>query len=127
MTGKITAIDQNGVFSNNYGTFNKFRVTMATGVVYNFNAKDDFKHSVGDEVSFEVTNEQYNAAKLIVENNFTPKQNKQSGNKDEVQKFIIRQSSIASACNYLAGKDLENAGRDILELAKEFENFVYNG
>ena len=126
MTGKITGIDPNGDFSNNYGTFNKYRVTMATGLVYNFLAKGDFTHSIGEEVEFEVTNEQYNSAKLVMEKQGGFK-SKSSGSKDDVQKYIIRQSSISSACNYLAKTELTNPERDIVELAKAFENYVYNG
>jgi hypothetical protein len=124
LTGKITGIDPNGEFSNKYGAFNKYRVTMATGLVYNFLAKGEFSHKIGEEIQFEVTNEQYNSAKVIQEQKpaFKPQV---SGSKDDVQKYIIRQSSAATAARYLS--ESANAGRDIIELAREIEQYVYNG
>ena len=41
-TGKITFIDSDGQWQNNYGTFNRYKVTMADGNVYKFNAKGEF-------------------------------------------------------------------------------------
>jgi hypothetical protein len=64
-TGKITYIDSDGQWQNNYGTFNRYKVTMADGNVYRFNAKGEFKNNIGDEVVFQVTNTEMGNAKLM--------------------------------------------------------------
>ena len=63
-TGKITHITPKGTYSNGNGVFNKFRINLADGSYYNFLAKGDFKKSVGDEIEFTVTNEDFKSAKL---------------------------------------------------------------
>lgn len=65
-TGKITFINSDGQWQNNYGTFNRYKVTMADGNVYKFNAKGEFKHKIGDEVAFQVTNTEMGNAKLVL-------------------------------------------------------------
>ena len=50
--------------------------------------------------------------------------------KDDVQKYIIRQSSLNRATDLWGNIDLNNYDQDvklITELARKFENYVYNG
>ena len=65
MKGKIKFIQENGQWSNSSGMFNKYQVTFADDQSYQFLAKGTFKKQVGDEVEYEVTNQQYRTAKLV--------------------------------------------------------------
>jgi hypothetical protein len=50
--------------------------------------------------------------------------------KDDIQKYIIRQSSLNRATDLWGNIDLNNYDQDvklITELARKFENYVYNG
>ena len=50
--------------------------------------------------------------------------------KDDVQKYIIRQSSLNRATDLWGNIDPNNYDQDvklIIELARKFENYVYNG
>lgn len=131
LTSKIQYVEPNGTYATpNGATFNKYQVSFANGDSLGFLAKGDFKFKVGDDIKYE-KNEQYNTGKVVYEKpqTFTPKpQAAQSNNRDEVQKFIIRQSSISSAVNYLSRfEQSPNYANDVINLARQFENFVYNG
>ena len=47
--------------------FNKFIVTFADGNDYKFLAKGEFKKQVGEEVQYQVTNQEYKNAKFVYE------------------------------------------------------------
>jgi hypothetical protein len=130
-TGKITGITPNGSWSNGSKTFNRYNVSMADGNIYQFNAIGNFKHQVGDECTF--TSEQkeyngniYNTAKLVKLDNFQP--TKPQGNfqkkPDDVQKFIIRQSSVASAVNFY--KDTKASEEEVLSFAEKIVQYIYS-
>lgn len=127
-TGKITFIQADGTFESYGNTLSKYKVTLATGEVFTFNAKGDFKKNVGDEIEFEVTNEQYGNAKLVYTKPFqaAPQYNQVSTpqKKDDVQKFIIRQSSVASAVNFW--KDKGGSEQQVLEFAEKIVNYIYS-
>lgn len=128
-TGRITNVDASGTFESYGSTLTRNKVTMATGETYTFNSKGAFKKNVGDEVEFEVTNEQYNNAKLIYNpnnvgvNNLTllaaPVQKT-----NDVQKLIVRQSSIASAVNFY--KDKQSSEDEVIEFAERLVNYIYS-
>ena len=122
MTGKITAIDSKGTYSTAHGTFNKYQVYFANGTDYQFLAKGEFKKNIGDEIDFEITNEQYKTAKL----SFSPMQNFNStkssggGNKDQI---IIRQTCIKAAAEFHAQRGTSGI-EDVLADAEKLVNFV---
>lgn len=127
-TGKITFIQADGTFESYGNTLSKYKVTLATGEVFTFNAKGDFKKNVGDEIEFEVTNEQYGNAKLIYNKPFqaAPQYNQATTpqKKDDVQKFIIRQSSVASSVNFW--KDKGGSEQQVLDFAEKIVNYIYS-
>lgn len=125
-TGKITVITPDGTWSNGSKTFNRYKVTMATGEVYQFNAVGEFKKAVGDEIEFEVTNTQYNTAKIIYpkpQGNFQPQQGNFTKKPDDVQRFIIKQSSVASAVNFY--RDQNASEEQVLAFADRIVNYIY--
>ena len=124
-TGKITHIEPNGTFESYGSTLTRNKVTMATGETFTFNSKGAFKKNVGDEIEFEVTNAQYGNAKLIYNpNRPAPQQAAPVQKNNDVQKFIIRQSSVASAVNFY--KDKPSSEDEVLEFAERIVNYIYS-
>jgi len=121
MQSKITHIEPKGTWNNGQRTFNKYQVSFANGDSLSFLAVGEFKKKVGDVVTYE-KNESNQTGKLIYEQ---PQQ--QSGQpKDDVQRYIIRQSSLNRATDlYSRGGNWDE--QQIIETAKIFENYVYNG
>jgi len=122
-TGKITNVEPSGTFESYGSTLTRNKVTLATGEVYTFNSKGQFKKNVGDEIEFEVVNEQYGNAKLIYNPN-KPQQEAPVKKGDDVQKFIIRQSSVASAVNFY--KDKPSSEDEVLDFAERIVNYIYS-
>lgn len=68
MTGKIVALTPNGEYTNKFGKLTtKTKVTFANGDQYTFGSIGEFKPKIGEEIKFEITNEQYKNAKLVFE------------------------------------------------------------
>ena len=124
-TGRITNVEPNGTFESYGSTLTRNKVTMATGDTYTFNSKGAFKKNIGDEIEFEVTNEQYGNAKLIYNpNKPAPMAAAPVQKTNDVQKFIIRQSSVASAVNFY--KDKPSSEDEVLEFAERIVNYIYS-
>ncbi len=111
--GKIKFIQAKGEWSNSSGTFNKFQVQFDDGQSYQFLAKGDFKKEVGQEVEYEVTNQQYGTAKLV----YTPQQQTSPKSKDQL---IIRQSMVKAACDFHASRPQS----DIVTVIKDAEKLI---
>lgn len=122
-TGKITAIIPDGNWNNGKQTFNRFKVTLATGEQWNFSAVGEFKKQIGEEIEFEVLNEQYKNAKLVLTQ---PKSFGGGFTKSpEQQTSIIRQSMLKASVDYWSGQGADEG--TIIETARQFVNFVNNG
>lgn len=69
MRGKISAISPNGEYTNKFGQkITKFKVTFADDRQYTFGSKTpEFKFKIGEEIEYEVVNEEYKNAKVIYE------------------------------------------------------------
>lgn len=130
LTSKIQFIQPNGTWATpNGATFNKYQVSFANGDSLGFLAKGEFKYKVGDDVKYE-KNEQYNTGKVIYEKPaFTPKPqgNFKGQVNEDTQKFIIRQSSAASAANFYSRVAGDIDPQEVINLAREIENYVYGG
>ena len=93
----IRAIAPNGQWNG----MDKYLVTMSDGIQYTFFVKsgEAFTKNLNEEVTFEVTNEQYKNAKFITQKStyqktYQPNQSNQSTNKDDL---IVRQTVIKAA------------------------------
>lgn len=132
LTSKIQFIQPNGTWASpNGATFNKYQVSFANGDSLGFLAIGEFKGKVGDDIKYE-KNEQYNTGKIVYEQQQNHKKNynsapKQQGSKDDVQKFIIRQSSASSAANFYSRVAGDIDPQEVINLAREIENYVYGG
>lgn len=138
-TGKITYITPKGkgtpFIDNQTGqevVLENYNIGFADGTEFKFKAKGEWKYPVGSEIQFEVSNADWKTAKgakLI--NNAAPNRNASGSNKgftpkDDVQKYIIRQSSLNRATD-LYSKNGNWDEQHIIETARIFENYVYNG
>lgn len=66
-TGKIVAYQPNGEAEIKGMTYNRFLVTFADGQQWKFLAKGEFKKQIGDEVEYEIKNEQYKNAAFVAQ------------------------------------------------------------
>ena len=74
----IKKIEPNGLWNG----LTKYKVTFKNGKQYTFFAKGDFKFSVGSEIKYEVTNEEYKNARVPLE------EYKQEDAKEEVKPML---------------------------------------
>ncbi len=128
MQSKITSVEPKGTWSNGQRTFNKYQVSFANGDSLGFLAVGEFKKKAGDVVTYE-KNDQHQTGKLVYEQPAAASnQTSRTTNapKDDVQRYIIRQSSLNRATDlYSKGGNWDE--QTIIETAKIFENYVYNG
>lgn len=128
-TSKITSVNKTDSFNTQDGkVMNKYVVTFENGHNPHIYKIGDFGHQVGDEVSYDL-DQAKNKAKLQKPQfkaapTSAPK-NSYSNPKDDVQKYIIRQSSLNRATDLFAGKPI--IVEEIIDLARTFENYVHNG
>ena len=119
MQSKITQIEPKGTYTNASGTFNKYQVYLANGQNFQFFAKGDFKKQVGETIDFEITNEQYNTAKLI----YKPIQAAPTANREQI---IVRQSMVKAAADFHASRPNADI-QTVIADAQLLINFVNNG
>ena len=121
-TSTINSIIKKESFNTKDGALmNKYVVQFANGHNPNVFTTKELTYNVGDEVTYNL-DQAKNKAKLMpikVNNNY-------SSPKDEIQKYIIRQSSLNRATDLLANSN-DWSEDDIFNLARKFENYVYNG
>ena len=122
MQSKITHVEPKGTWNNGQRTFNKYQVSFANGDSLSFLAVGEFKKNVGDVITYE-KNDQHQTGKIIYEQ---PAVTKSGNPKDDVQKYIIRQSSLNRATDLFSGSGTWDE-MQIIETARIFENYVYNG
>ena len=94
MRGKISSISPNGEYTNKFGKLiTKFKLTFADDKQYTFGFQSpECRYKVGDEIEYEVTDEKWKNAKVIIEN----KPNMRSMNFD-TNRSILRQVAFKGA------------------------------
>lgn len=126
--GKITFIERNKT-QPSYKENNRWDVTFATGKSYTFLAKGDFKHNVGEEIIYFITNEDKALASLYdPSGDYKPKTQvyTKKPDLDKTQMYIIRQSMISASANFYSRR-LEADDEKVLLTAEKFINKVLNG
>lgn len=117
MRGKITGIDRNGEYITKYGgKIEKFKVTFADGRQYTFGSKGEFKHRVGDEIQYEVTNEDFKYAKIIFEPTQQVNQNTMISKPLNTHESILRQVAFKGAI------ELASNGKISIDEIEHFTN-----
>jgi len=105
---------------------NKYIVQFANGHNPNIYMTKEFPKNVGEEVSYNLDKSK-NKAKLILQN----KTQSYSNPKDDIQKYIIRQSCLDRATELLKDRnynwELDSNRKKLTDLAEYLKNYVYNG
>jgi hypothetical protein len=117
-TSKVTVITEVGEWNG----MNKFKVTLANGKQLTFLAKGNFKANIGDSINYQITNEQYQTAKLLGKAEVKAP----GSNQADVQTSIIRQTCLKASAEFYSTRqfaDVEN----VLETAELMYNWVING
>jgi hypothetical protein len=125
-TSTVKTVEARGTYSNGHQQFNKFQVSFENGDILNFLAKGDFKKGVGELCEYEITNEQYNSAKVVYPKPDQVRQAPQGSNyvqpksKDQL---IIRQSMTKAAVDFHAQRGLSSI-EDVISDAQLLINFI---
>ena len=123
----VVAAQPNGTWEGKFGTMFKHEIAFENGDSGEYSSKspDQNKFVVGQEIEYEFIDGVYPKVKPI--NNWqpnaqasTPKQSK-----DDVQEYIIKQSSLKCATDYC----IANGGtpKEVIEVAEIFTNWVLKG
>lgn len=121
-TSKIVSVNKIDSFQTNDGkTMIKYTVTFANGHNPHIYALGEFKHQVGDEVTYDLDQAKNKAkiAKQAYTTNASPKTN--YTNKDQI---IIRQTVIKAAAEFHANSN--STANDVLQTAQTFLNWINN-
>jgi len=99
-TGKITYISPSGQWNG----LEKYKVSFADGNQYTFFAKGNFKFNKGDEIKYEITNEEYKNARIPQDQ--YKEEPAQTNNVKFVDKndLIIRQTCVKASSELNANK-----------------------
>ena len=128
-TSTVKTVEAKGTYSNGHNQFNKFQVSFKNGDICNFLAKGEFKKAIGDLCDYEITNEEYNSAKVIY-----PKKETSSAEPTKIaqavdvpakskEQFIIRQSMTKASVDFHSNRN----GSDILDVMADAQiliNFI---
>ena len=117
-TGKIKHIDPNGLWNG----LTKYKVTFADGEQYTFFAKGNFKFKIGDDIKYEVTNQEYKNARKPQDQYKEEAVEETSPKAVYVDKndLIIRQTCVKASSELNAGK-----GTDVVQVLLDAET-MYN-
>ena len=128
-TGTIKDVEPNGLWNG----LTKYKVSFADGNQYTFFAKGNFKFSVGDLITYEVTNEEYKNAKIPQDqykketNTVAPKTfvNSEPAKTSYISKdhLIVKQTCIKAAAEFNASRSNVDANTVIAD-AQLFFNFI---
>ena len=108
-TGTIKHIDPNGVWNG----LTKYKVTFADGQQFTFFAKGNVKFKIGEQIKYEVTNEEYKNARIPQDQYKDEAEDVTQTKAVYVDKndLIIRQTCVKASSEFNAGK-----GTDVVQL-----------
>jgi len=125
-TSKVNTVVKGESFKLPDGvTMNKYTVTFANGHNPNVYSPKELTFNEGDEVEYDLDQNKNKAKILGKKSSVAPTAKNYSNPKDDVQRYIIRQSSLNRATDLYAGKEINT--NEIINLARTFENYVSNG
>tara|TARA_A100001515_G_scaffold29912_1_gene23332 strand:- start:812 stop:1198 length:387 start_codon:yes stop_codon:yes gene_type:complete len=125
-TSIIKSIFKKESFNTKDGALmHKYVVEFVNGHNPNVFTTKDLDYNVGDEVTYNL-DQAKNKAKLMPKNI-----NTYSNPKDDIQKYIIRQSCLDRATELLKDRnynwEVETNRKKLTDLAEYLKNYVYNG
>ena len=125
-TSNIKSIFKKESFNTKDGALmHKYVVEFVNGHNPNVFTTKDLDYNVGDEVTYNL-DQAKNKAKLMPKNI-----NTYSNPKDDIQKYIIRQSCLDRATELLKDRnynwEVETNRKKLTDLAEYLKNYAYNG
>ena len=119
---KVKSVQNNGTWEGKFGMMYKFEVEFENGDVgeYSSKSKDQNKFETGQETDYEFLDGKFPKVKPV----YQQPQSFSGGFKkdDNVQKMIVKQSSLKSAVDYCSGGNCSTS--DVLRVAQEFVDWV---
>tara|TARA_R100000329_G_C7483706_1_gene170390 strand:+ start:100 stop:510 length:411 start_codon:yes stop_codon:yes gene_type:complete len=122
--GVVTQAQANGTWEGKFGVMYKHEITFDNGDSgeYSSKSQDQTKFVVGQETEYEFIDGKFPKIKPVntfQQGNFTPKA------KDDVQEYIVKQSSLKCATDFV----IANGGdvKSIIDTAEIFTNWVLKG
>ncbi len=117
MRGKIIAVSPNGEYTNKFGKLiTKFKFTFADDKQYTFGFQSpECRYKIGDEIEYEVVNEEYKNAKVIYE-----KPNNMRQVNFDTNRSILRQVAFKGAI------ELATSGLIKVDQIKASTDYFYN-
>jgi hypothetical protein len=121
--GIVKNVQSNGTWEGQYGLMYKFEVTIGDDTGQCMSKSDKCKFEVGQETEYEFTGGKYPKIKPV--SNFQQGGSAQAENKNKVQEYIVKQSSLKCATDYV----IANGGNtsSIIEIAEMFTDWVILG
>ena len=118
---KVTSVQSNGTWEGKYGMMYKFEIGFENGDVGEYSSKnqEQNKFVIGTNSEYEYTDGKFPKVKpvYIKPDNFNQSSPQKS---DDVQKLIVKQSSLKSAVDY----DNKCSQEDVLKNAQMFYDWV---
>ena len=122
--GVVTQAQANGTWEGKFGLMYKHEITFDNGDSGEYSSimQDQTKFVVGQETEYEFIDGKFPKIKPVntfQQGNFTPKA------KDDVQEYIVKQSSLKCATDFV----IANGGdvKSIIDTAEIFTNWVLKG
>jgi hypothetical protein len=122
--GVVTQAQANGTWEGKFGVMYKHEITFDNGDSgeYSSKSQDQTKFVVGQETEYEFIDGKFPKIKPVntfQQGNFTSKA------KDDVQEYIVKQSSLKCATDFV----IANGGdvKSIIDTAEIFTNWVLKG
>ena len=123
---KVKSVQANGTWEGKFGMMYKFEVAFDNGDVgeYSSKSKEQTKFVIDQEMEYEFIDGHFPKVKPVYQKPDFASNGVSGGYKkdDNVQKMIVKQSSLKSAVDYCSGGNCSTS--DVLRVAQEFVDWV---
>ena len=121
---KVIRVSGNGTWEGQYGLMYKFEIEMENGDIGEYMTKTETqtKFIEGQQTDYEFTDGQFPKIKPV--NNFQPRAS-YSNKKDDVQEYIIKQSSLKCAGDICVARGVYTR-EDVINEAEFYTDWVLN-
>ena len=123
---KVTSVQNNGTWEGKFGMMYKFEVEFEDGNAgeYSSKSKDQNKFVIGEEMEYEFIDGNFPKVKPVYQKPDFASNGFSGGYKkdDNVQKMIVKQSSLKSAVDYCSKGNCSPS--DVVKVAQEFVDWV---
>lgn len=118
--GIVKNVQANGTWEGQYGLMYKFEVTIGDDTGQCLCKTDKCKFEVGQETEYEFIGGKYPKIKSV--SSFQQGSSAPAENKNKVQQYIVKQSSLKCATDYVIANGGSTAS--IIEIAEMFTDWV---